>query len=65
MVTIVKTVVTSLTAVKTPEEFAQYRATGKLPGQGTGEQDLQTAGHGPKQDGILAKLGSQSDSRSS
>ena len=41
----------------TPEEFAQYRATGKLPGQGASEQDLQTAGHGPKQDGILAKLG--------
>jgi len=41
----------------TPEEFAQYRATGKLPGQGTGEQTGQTVAQGPKQDGILAKLG--------
>ena len=41
----------------TPEEFAQYRATGKLPGQGAGEQTSQTAAQGPKQDGILAKLG--------
>ena len=41
----------------TPEEFAHYRATGQLPGQGTSERDLQASGHAPKQDGILAKLG--------
>ena len=34
----------------TPEEFAQYRATGKLPGQGTGEQTGQATAKGPKQD---------------
>ena len=38
----------------TPEEFAQYRATGKLPGQGTGEQTGQAAAQGPKQDGMGA-----------
>ena len=40
----------------TPEEFAIYRQTGKLPGN-QGEAVNQTQQHGPKQDGILAKLG--------
>ena len=40
----------------TPEEFAIYRQTGKLPGN-QGEAVNPTQQHGPKQDGILAKLG--------
>ena len=40
----------------TPEEFAIYRQIGKLPGN-QGEAVNQTQQHGPKQDGILAKLG--------
>ena len=40
----------------TPEEFAIYRQTGKLPGN-QGEAVNPTHQHGPKQDGILAKLG--------
>ncbi|OFP44019.1 ATP-dependent Clp protease ATP-binding subunit [Streptococcus sp. HMSC066E07] len=43
----------------TPEEFAQYRATGKLPKQAMEAQNpqMQTQTGNPKQDGILAKLG--------
>lgn len=43
----------------TPEEFAQYRATGKLPKQVVEGQTSQMQGQagGLKQDGILAKLG--------
>ena len=43
----------------TPEEFAQYRATGKLPKQAMEAQNPQMQGQAtaPKQDGILAKLG--------
>ena len=43
----------------TPEEFAQYRATGKLPKQVAQGQTSQMQGQagGLKQDGILAKLG--------
>lgn len=43
----------------TPEEFAQYRATGKLPKQEMEAQNPQMQGQAtaPKQDGILAKLG--------
>lgn len=43
----------------TPEEFAQYRATGKLPKQVAEGQTSQMQGQAgaPKQDGILAKLG--------
>ena len=43
----------------TPEEFAQYRATGKLPKQVAESQTSQMQGQagGLKQDGILAKLG--------
>ena len=40
----------------TPEEFAIYRQTGQLPGN-EGEAVNPTQQHGPKQDGILAKLG--------
>ena len=40
----------------TPEEFAIYRQIGKLPGN-QGEAVNPTQQHGPKQDGILAKLG--------
>ena len=40
----------------TPEEFAIYRQTGKLPGN-QGEAVHPTQQHGPKQAGILAKLG--------
>ena len=40
----------------TPEEFAIYRQTGKLPGN-QGEAVNPTQQHGPKQDCILAKLG--------
>ena len=43
----------------TPEEFAQYRATGKLPKQAMEAQNpqMQEQATAPKQDGILAKLG--------
>ena len=43
----------------TPEEFAQYRATGKLPKQAMEAQNpqMQTQTGNPKQDVILAKLG--------
>ncbi|WP_049476143.1 ATP-dependent Clp protease ATP-binding subunit [Streptococcus constellatus] len=43
----------------TPEEFAQYRATGKLPKQVAEGQTSQMQGQagGLKQDGILGKLG--------
>ena len=43
----------------TPEEFAQYRATGKLPKQVAEGQTSQMQGQagGLKHDGILAKLG--------
>lgn len=42
----------------TPEEFAIYRQIGKLPGnQGEAVNPTQQQGNGPKQDGILAKLG--------
>ncbi|BBD43122.1 ATP-dependent Clp protease ATP-binding subunit [Streptococcus anginosus] len=43
----------------TPEEFAQYRATGKLPKQAVEGQNPQMQGQAgaPKQGGILAKLG--------
>ena len=40
----------------TPEEFAIYRQTGQLPSN-EGEAVNPTQQHGPKQDGILAKLG--------
>ncbi|MFQ8817098.1 MAG: ATP-dependent Clp protease ATP-binding subunit [Streptococcus thermophilus] len=40
----------------TPEEFAIYRQTGQLPGN-EGEAVNPTQQQGPKQDGILAKLG--------
>ena len=38
-----------------PEEFAQYRQTGKLPGNPEAQQASATSA--PKEDGILAKLG--------
>ncbi|WP_455452283.1 AAA family ATPase [Streptococcus salivarius] len=42
----------------TPEEFAIYRQTGQLPGnEGEAVSPTQQQGKGPKQDGILAKLG--------
>ena len=42
----------------TPEEFAIYRQTGQLPGnEGEAVNPTQQPGKGPKQDGILAKLG--------
>lgn len=42
----------------TPEEFAIYRQTGQLPGnEGEAVNPTQQRGKGPKQDGILAKLG--------
>lgn len=42
----------------TPEEFAIYRQTGQLPGnEGDAVNSTQQQGKGPKQDGILAKLG--------
>lgn len=42
----------------TPEEFAIYRQTGQLPGnEGEAVNPTQHRGKGPKQDGILAKLG--------
>lgn len=37
----------------TPEEFAKYRQTGKMPGNQVNNQ----AGKAPKKDGILARLG--------
>lgn len=39
----------------TPEEFAQYRQTGKLPGNADYQEGAPTST--PKEDGILAKLG--------
>ncbi|SFB82447.1 AAA family ATPase [Streptococcus equinus] len=39
----------------TPEEFAQYRQTGKLPGNADYQEGIPTSA--PKEDGILAKLG--------
>lgn len=39
----------------TPEEFAQYRQTGKLPGNAEYQEGATTSA--PKEDGILAKLG--------
>lgn len=39
----------------TPEEFAQYRQTGKLPGNADYQDGAPTSA--PKEDGILAKLG--------
>ena len=39
----------------TPEEFAQYRQTGKLPGNAEYQEGTPTSA--PKEDGILAKLG--------
>ncbi|SDO56804.1 ATP-dependent Clp protease ATP-binding subunit ClpL [Streptococcus equinus] len=39
----------------TPEEFAQYRQTGKLPGNPEYQEGTPTST--PKEDGILAKLG--------
>ena len=42
----------------TPEEFAIYRQTGQLPGnEGEAVNPTQHQGKGPKQDGILAKIG--------
>ena len=42
----------------TPEEFAIYRQTGQLPGnEGESVNPTQQQAKGPKQDGILAKLG--------
>ena len=42
----------------TPEEFAIYRQTGQLSGnEGEAVNPTQQQGKGPKQDGILAKLG--------
>ena len=42
----------------TPEEFAIYRQIGQLPGnEGEAVNSTQQQGKGPKQDGILAKLG--------
>ena len=42
----------------TPEEFAIYRQTGQLPSnEGEAVNSTQQQGKGPKQDGILAKLG--------
>ena len=41
----------------TPEEFAQYRATGKLPGNAESDAQMQQQASGMKQDGVLAKLG--------
>lgn len=41
----------------TPEEFAHYRATGKLPGNAEVDGQMQQQASGMKQDGVLAKLG--------
>lgn len=41
----------------TPEEFAHYRATGKLPGNAEVDSQMPQQASGMKQDGVLAKLG--------
>ncbi|MGT2750832.1 AAA family ATPase [Streptococcus orisasini] len=41
----------------TPEEFAQYRQTGKFPASAGAQQYQEASPNVPKQDGILAKLG--------
>lgn len=41
----------------TPEEFAHYRATGKLPGNAETDGQMPQHTSGMKQDGVLAKLG--------
>ena len=41
----------------TPEEFAQYRATGQLPGNAESDAQMQQHTSRMKQDGVLAKLG--------
>ena len=41
----------------TPEEFAQYRATGQLPGNAEIDGQMPQQASGMKQDGVLAKLG--------
>ncbi|HHA7488545.1 TPA: ATP-dependent Clp protease ATP-binding subunit [Streptococcus pneumoniae] len=41
----------------TPEEFAHYRATGKLPGNAETDGQMPQQASGMKQDGVLAKLG--------
>ena len=41
----------------TPEEFAQYRATGQLPGNAESDAQMQQHASGMRQDGVLAKLG--------
>lgn len=41
----------------TPEEFAQYRATGQLPGNAESDAQMQQHASGMKQDGVLSKLG--------
>ncbi|HGQ8107003.1 TPA: AAA family ATPase [Streptococcus pneumoniae] len=41
----------------TPEEFAHYRATGKLPGNAETDVQMPQQASGMKQDGVLAKLG--------
>ncbi|PLV83336.1 ATP-dependent Clp protease ATP-binding subunit [Streptococcus pneumoniae] len=41
----------------TPEEFAHYRATGKLPGNVETDGQMPQHTSGMKQDGVLAKLG--------
>ena len=41
----------------TPEEFAQYRATGQLPGNAETDGQMPQQASGMKQDGVLAKLG--------
>ncbi|MGX9618152.1 ATP-dependent Clp protease ATP-binding subunit [Streptococcus pneumoniae] len=41
----------------TPEEFAHYRATGKLPGNAEVDGQMPQHTSGMKQDGVLAKLG--------
>ena len=41
----------------TPEEFAQYRATGQLPGNAESDGQMPQQASSMKQDGVLAKLG--------
>ena len=41
----------------TPEEFAQYRATGQLPGNAETDGQMPQQASSMKQDGVLAKLG--------
>ena len=41
----------------TPDEFAHYRATGKLPGNAEVDGQMPQQASGMKQDGVLAKLG--------